>query len=353
MILKMIRSFHVFSNVRDFLKNNPFYPFYFKTEGIDVEIADRLQPRDVYPAITVPSPSNSCYLDEDIFRYASAYKPDLIHCHHWKCLKASAETAKSLNKPLFFSIYRNQIKNAENEIDEVHSFFGQLKGMILPNVNIKEQIFSQYSPSCPLYVLGEVLDASYFFKKTEITEEKRVLTFAVMISVLNIDYIHNVHSGLEKILMTNNELKISWVCFGDKLKREILKDVKSRSLERYVSITDLQDFPLLAYEGLITDGQGNYSEEQYLHLLLSCIKEEKLLIVKPEEGLEDILLNGVTCLAVPDYSSGKLAHLIHFFITFPEEIVSITKTALEFYREQHSFEVNSRKLSDLYQNAVR
>ena len=258
-----------------------------------------------------------------------------------------------MNKPLFLSIYRSQFRNDEEEISRVQSFFSQLKGIILPSRNRREYFFSRYSPPCPLYVLGEVLDGSYFFRKTEITAERKILTFAVFISVHNPDYIANVHSGLEKILMTNNELKISWVCFGDKLKREILKDVKNRSLERYVTITDLQDFPLLACEGLITDGQGNYSEEQYLHLLLSCIKEGKLLITKPEEGLEDILLNGVNCLVVPDYSSGKLCHLIHFFICFPEEIVNILKGAEVFYKEQHSFETNSGKFREIYHNAVR
>ena len=349
----MIRSFHIFSNVREFLKNYPFYQFYFKTQGVDVQIADCLQPGDVYPAVTVPSPSKSCYLDEEIFTNASGYGPDVIHCHHWRYLKKASEVAQKLGKPLFYSVYRNQFKKSQKEIAEVQSFFSQLKGIILPNRDIKERFFAEYSPSCPLHVLGEVLDASYLFKKTEITEEKRVLTFAVLISVLNMDYIQNVHTGLEKILITNNELKIAWVCFGDKLKREILKDVKSRSLERYVTITDLQDFPLLAYEGLITDGQGYYTEEQYLHLLLSCFKEEKLLITKPEEGFEDILLNGVTSLVVPDYSSSKLSHLIHFFISFPEEIVAITKSAGEFFKEQHSFEANSRKFLEIYQNTVR
>lgn len=349
----MIRSFHIFSNVRDFFKNYPFYQFYFKTEGIDVEIADRLQPGEIYPPVAINSPSKTCYLDDEIFRNATVYNPDLLHCHHWKYLKASSEIARKLNKPLFYSIYRNQFKKAEKEIAGIQPMFSQLQGIILPNRNIKEQIFTQYAPSCPLYVLGEVLEASYLFKKSEITEEKRVLTFAVMLSIPNKDYIQNVHTGLEKILMTNNELKISWVCFGDKLKREILKDVKARSLERYVTITDLQDFPLLTYEGLITDGQGYYTEEQYLHLILSCFKEGKLLITKPEEGLEDILLNGVNCLVVPDYSSSKLSHLIHFFISFPEEIVSITKSAGEFYREQHSFEANSGKFYEIYHNAVR
>ena len=349
----MIRSFHIFSNAREFLKNYPFYQFYFSTEGVEAEIADRLQPGELYPPVSLSCPLKGCYLDEEVVSNAVSFKPDLIHCHHWKYLRLASEIAQKLGKPLLYSIYRNQFKKAEKEIAGIHSLFSGVKGILVPNRNIMERIFSEYTPTCPLHVLGEVLDASYLFKKSEITVDRRVLTFAVLISLPNKDYIQNVHTGLEKILITNNELKISWVCFGDRLKKEILKDVKERSLERYVSITDLQDFPLLSYEGLITDGQGNYTEEQYLHLILSCLKEGKLLLTRPEEGLEDILLNGVTSLVVPDYSSSKLSHLIHFYISFPEEIVSLTKSAQIFYKEQHSFEVNSRKLLEIYHNAIQ
>lgn len=348
-----MRVLHLFSNARKFLRNSPFFNYVFRTEGIETEISDFMIAGETYPQVSVPVPMRLSFSPDDIKSHIEKFKPSILHCHHRSLLESAVDLGSFYEIPVFYSIYRHTLKDLRDNLDSALPAIEKLTTVTAYSPGIRDWLI-RLAIKPPVTVLSEVLDTSYNFRESLIDEsKKKPLTFAVLISELNPDYISNVHIGLEKILMTGNELKVAWVCFDERISRYLSGDITKRALGKHVSITELQNFPLLNYEGLITDGNQKryYSDEHYVHIVLSCIKEGKLLVTAPEPGLDDLLLNGETCLVVPDYSSNKLSHLIHFFISFPEEIVNVTKSAREFYEKNHSFPVNSRRLLEAYSKA--
>ena len=350
-----MKILHFYPNARNFIRNCPFYNYIINNDSFESEICNFLTPGDVYPSSPIPVPLKASFSLYDSKDHTLHFKPDLLHCHDHSLLEHIVTLSDGLNIPAVFSVYRHKFNEIKTGITKLAGLLNKTKAIFVPSRDIKEKLYD-CSVSVPMIVLGEVLDSSYNFKKTKITGKDQLLTFAVVISQYNKDYINNVHHGLEKILMTNKELKISWICDDAKIKQKIIEDYSSRSLlDKYVSITDLKNFPLLQYEGLIVDGNENYAytDTQYLFFILSCIKEGKFILTRPDPGLSDILINNVTCITIPTYSSNELGHLIHFFISFQEEIMTISLSAMKFFQENHDKTVNLEKLKTACESIVK
>lgn len=348
-----MKILHCYKNAKKFIKNFPFYNFIFKHPELESLICDFLEPGEAIPNISILSPIQTIYNENDFKNCIEKFKPTILHCHNYSLLEEAIHCGKLYNIPVAFSIYRNNFNDFAKNIDFFKTQIENIKLIFTPNRQIK-QFLHDNGINVQMTVLSEVLEYGYNFKPTTIDDVKRIYTFAILISEFNEDYINNVHHGLEKIIVTNNELKISWICFDEKIKKNILTKIKQKPLSKYVTITELTNFPLLEYDGLITDGnQKNlYTEEQYLHIILSCLRDGKFIITRHEPGLEDLLINGGTCIQLPDYTSNKLSHLIHFFISFPEEMATISNFSKKFYSANYSVEVNSGVLIEAYKRVI-
>lgn len=314
-------------------------------------ICDFLDPGETVPSIYVPSPLNTVYSEEAMKEQVLKENPDILHCHHDRLLDNVLSIGKQCHLPVVFSVYRYAPKSFFTSKDLFSNKGNQVAAIFVPNSKTKQTVHD-LSPEYPVQILKESLESHYFFKEQPSTPstEKKIFNFAVLISELDEKYIETIHHSLEKILITNHVLSLSWVCFDSKIKKYLQKHILGKTYARYVSITDLTDFPLLNYDGLITDGNKNkmYSPSQYFFLLMSVIKEGKLLITEPIPDLEDILVDGETCLVVEDYHSTKVSHLIHFLISFPEEMLNLSRKASHHYQENHSFKSMGPRLREAY-----
>lgn len=350
-----MKILHFFSNVRVSLKEWPFYNYFFNDPEIEIKICDVLKPGETYPSLYFPLKFRTSASVMDFKDEIQKFVPSILHCHDISILEEILKLGKMFDIPVVFSIYRNRWNDFALKSKKKNELLKNVSMFFVPNLDLKEKVYQKISDvNIPITILGEILETFYSFEKAPITEKKSLLNFASLISEFNMEYISNVHGGLEKILMTGNEMKITWVCFESSFKKPLSKEIHSKKLEKYVSLIDICNFPLLKYEGLITDGNQNkaYSDAQYIHLLLSCIKEGKFLITRKENDLKDILIDGVTCIVLPDFSSNKLGHLIHFFISFQEEITAIADSAKNYYKENHSLTLNVKKFKNAYKQII-
>ncbi|EKD27963.1 MAG: hypothetical protein ACD_79C00484G0004 [uncultured bacterium] len=348
--MKPPKVLHIVSNASEFFHDYPFYHYLFKKneffESVIFNVVTVKKKNDKMPFPVFKYDASSI---NEISEVISNEKPDILHCHSIWLLEGALKESEKYNIPMCFSFYRNTWSEVSKNLSKHKKTLSNTKNIFVPGRQIMEVLHGQ-EINVPMTIVKEVLDSTYVFKKAYSYKERPVMTFAVLISEFNKDYINNVHTGLEKILMTGKELNVAWICFEKDVQAAIEEDVKNRSLGKYVSIIDLKNFPLLEYEGLIADGNKNqaYSLSQYLHLLFSCMSNGKFLIVKEEKGLEDILINEVNCIVLPEYSSSKLGHLIHFFINFQDEMYKVMSDAMNFMEENHSLQTNMKKCVDSY-----
>jgi hypothetical protein len=345
-----LKILHFFFNARAFITDCPFYNYYFKTEGIDSSICDFLDPGDNVPSIFVPAPLQAAYSEEDMKECVLEEKPDILHCHDAYILEKVLAIGTEYHLPVVFSVYRHNWDRFNSSPVFSSVILNHLKCIFVPNVKIQE-ILQKHFTGLPVRILKESLESHYIFSgQSQLPSAGKTYNFAALISESDEKYVENIHRSLEKILVTNHVLCLSWVCFDSKTKNAVSRSVEGKAYAKYVSITELANFPLLKYDGLITDGNKNkiYSHSQYFSLLMSILREGKLLITQPEPEFEDILRDGETCLVVEDYHSTKISHLVHFLICFPDEIAGLSEKAARFYEQNHSFKLMSAQLTEAY-----
>lgn len=259
---QLIPVSHLYNNALDFTKEYPFFNFFYKNSFAKHSIIN-LKKSTNQPDFKIDQVSTHNPIDESsIMKLLNELNPKIVHIHHPQFYHLIDK------KNSLVSIYRDQIdsiienKNLLNKLNSSTS-------ILVPSRKIKK-ILHENSINVSMSIFGEVLETSYIFKPALLTEEKQILTFAVLISENNPDYIRNVHRGLEKVLITNHEFKIVWICFEERLVNRIKKIVKEKDISKYVTVKDLKDFPLVEYQGLITDGNLNkaWSDGQYIHFFI-------------------------------------------------------------------------------------
>jgi len=344
-----MRVLHFFHNTKRFLRNYPFYKYYFNTPGIQAAIVDFLLPNETVPKSFLSNPIFQAHSNQSRLEHIEQWKPDIIHCHHIDLIEPVIEISKQTSLPVAFTLYRHQLSNIKTGDFFPKGFWDSIQVLFVPNNEIREKFTGQGS-SPRITVLSEVLESTYYFSEFKVGENRRK-TFAALISSPNESYIQSIHKSLEKILITNHTLNIAWVCMDPDFSKPILEDLAGRRIKEYVSIVPLNDFPMLRYEGLVTDGNCNQcmTFSQYFHLLLSCFMKGKLLITTPEQDMEDVFVDGVTCFVLAGKNENKLSHLIHFLINFPEEMENLVQKAKVYSTENFSAVVMQERLKSAYE----
>jgi len=143
-----------------------------------------------------------------------------------------------------------------------------------------------------------------------------------------------VHQSLAKVLQTNNSLKMTWVYTCEKLKQDILRDSRSRSLEKFITCVSPTEVNRLNYAALVCGrGKGKGpAKNLYWEIVLGCLRKGRLLMTLPDPELEKILIDGETCVLLPELNSRQLGHIFHFFISFKEERLKIGRAAKRYYQ---------------------
>jgi hypothetical protein len=340
---------HFYRNTKRFLHEYPFYRYYFETPGLNSEIIDFLLPGETVPRVHIQTPIEVAHTLEERKENVLRFAPDILHCHHVSLLEDCLALSSDTGIPLAYTIYRHGCIKHGLDIVLPPNIRNRLQGLFVPHQEIMDTLGEEQRPK-ETAILAEVVGSQYTFKPTVIAA-KTEKTFAALISEKNEPYVQNIHRSLEKILVTNHTLNIAWVCLDESVAKSIRADLAGRKVGEYVRIVPLNDFPMLQYDGMVTDGNLNHSlsDSQYFHLLFSCLAQGKLLITYPEEGMEDILLDGTTCFIVSK-STTKLSHLIHFLINFPDEMENIVNKAKEFCGSYFSAQVMQDRLIQSYQS---
>ena len=342
-----MKILHFFRNAKRFFHDYPFYHYLLESDGLETAIVDFLSPGETVPRVHFKTPIHPASTDEDRLRVLKSFQPDILHCHHGSLLESVTTLSSQTGIPAVYSLYRQDLKASTVADLLAVRELPLLKGIFLPFSSLFEDLRNRDYKGHTA-VLAEVPGSAYAFKSMAMRTGERK-TFAALISEKDEPYIQNIHRSLEKILVTNHTLNIAWVLLAEECEKAIRADLAGRKISEFVRLVRLHDFPMLGYDGLVTDGNLNHclSDSQYFHLLFSCLTQGKLLITYPEEGMEDILMDGQTCFIV-SRSTTKLSHLIHFLINFQDEMSALVARAKTYCQENYSRPVMQERLTSVY-----